>query len=131
MSEESKNQEKASANVLFGGGTAIAVVGILGGVGIALGFPWIVLAYGQALGPKYLMVFVIAALITGGLVALTSAFFGLVMPRSVADAANWQEDWKKWAEYADLAEPDYKNWTLKDWKAWGEKKKKKWREKGK
>ncbi len=126
MSEEPKNHEKGHTNVLFGGGTAIAVIGVLGGVGIALGFPWIILAYGQALGPKLLMIFVITGLVIGGLLALTSAFFGLVMPRAMADAPPWhQDDWKEWAEYADLADLDYKNWTLKDWKAWGEKMRKK------
>ncbi len=148
MSEELKNPQKIHANVLFGEGNHIAVTGIVGGVVLALGFSWIVLAYGQALGSTLLVIFVLSGLIAGGLVALTSAFFGLVMPRQVDGGApgaikdwirlglerkNWSEkDWKDWAEGsdepdADWSEPDVQNWTLQDWKAWGEKMKAKYK----
>ncbi len=149
MSEETKNPQKIHANVLFGEGNHIAVTGIIGGVVLALGFPWITLAYGQALGPTLLVIFILSGLVMGGLVALTSAFFGLVMPRQVDGGApggiqdwirwgmerkNWTEkDWKDWADYgdnaqyADWAEPDYQNWTLQDWKAWGDKMKAKYK----
>ena len=150
MSEEMKNQEKIHANVSFGEGNYIAVTGIIGGVILALGFPWIVLAYGQALGATLLVVFILSGLVMGGLVALTSAFFGLVMPRQVDGGApggklndwirwgmerkNWSEkDWKDWADYGDegpdkdWAEPDWGNWSIQDWKAWGEKMKGKWK----
>ncbi len=142
MSEELKNPQKIHANVSFGEGNFIAVTGIIGGVVLALGFSWITMAYGQALGPKLIVLFVLSGLILGGLVALTSAFFGLVMPRQVDGGApgaigdwikwgierkNWTEkDWKDWADggdepAGDWSEPDYQNWTLQDWKAWGDK----------
>ena len=127
MSDEKKEPEKVQANVVFGGGSLIAVTGILGGVGLAIGFPWIVLAYGQALGPKLLVIFVLAGLLMGGLVALTAAFFGLVIPREVGGGApswliqelkNSSREWRQWAEV------DWKNWTEREWKEWVEKKKK-------
>lgn len=64
-------------------GPRLAVVGVLAGVAIALGLPWIVLTYGQALGPGVLTLIIIAALVIGGLIALTAAFFGAVMPSVV------------------------------------------------
>jgi hypothetical protein len=140
MNEESKDPEKIHANVLFGEGTLIAVTGIIGGVALALGFPWVVLAHGQGLGSTLLVVFVLGGLLLGGLVALTSAFFGLVMPRQVGGGApgglndwiRWGMECKKWGEKdwadgADWAEPDYQNWTLEDWKAWGGRMKEKYK----
>jgi hypothetical protein len=128
MSEELREKENIKANVVFGSGSEIAVTGIIGGVVLALGFPWIVLAYGQALGPTLIVVFVLTGLILGGLVALTAAFFGLVMPRQVGGStpswwgpegwkASWENDW------ADLADVDWKHWSAEDWKAWALKKK--------
>jgi len=146
MNEEMKNNDKAHANVSFGNGSTIAVTGIIGGVALALGFPLVVLAFGQSLGSTLLVVFVISGLVVGGLIALTSAFFGLVMPRQVGgglpgEVKDWmklgmewkkwsEKDWKDWADYADWAEPDYQNWTLGDWKSWGEKMKEKYKGKG-
>ncbi len=127
MNEEFKNQEKVHANVSFGGGNMIAVTGIIGGVVLALGFPWIVLAYGQALGATLLVIFVLSGLGLGGLVALTSAFFGLVMPRQVGGGApaDWIREIKSFArEFREWDEVDWKNWDEKDWKNWAEKKKK-------
>jgi hypothetical protein len=146
MSEETKDKEKTEVGVAFGDGSKIAITGIIGGVILAIGFPTVVLVYGQALGPTFLMIFVLSGLAIGGLVALTAAFFGLVLPRQVGgetgnlndwikwgiERKNWsEEDWKKWADCADWTEPDYKNWTLQDWKDWGERVKAKGREMGK
>jgi len=98
MSGEQKDKDNSKTNVSFGGGSAVAVTGILGGMAIAVGIPWIVLEHGKDLDPKLLMVLALTGLIAGGLVALVSAFFGLVIPRDVAhDSAGW-DDWKKWAE---------------------------------
>jgi hypothetical protein len=127
MSDEKREPEKVHANVVFGGGNLVAVTGIIGGVVLALGFPWIVLAYGQALGPTLLVVFIISGLSAGGLVALVSAFFGLVIPREVGGGAppwwiselkSWRKEWKDWGDV------DWKNWTEQEWKDWVEKKKK-------
>ena len=129
MSEELKEKEKIHANVVFGQGSEIAVTGIIGGVVLALGFPWIVLAYRQPLGATLVVVFVLSGLILGGLVALTSAFFGLVIPRQVGGTspAWWgPEGWKAWCrDWDDLDDVDWKDWTASDWKAWAEKKKRK------
>lgn len=143
MSEEMKHPEKIHANVLFGEGTLIAVTGIIGGVALALGFPWVVMAHGQALSPTLAVIFVLAGLLIGGTVAAASAVLGLVMPREVggggpgqindwirwgAEWKKWSEkDWKDWADYADWGEPDYENWSLADWKAWGEKMREKYK----
>jgi hypothetical protein len=137
MNEETKNPQKIHANVLFGEGTLIAVTGIVGGVTLALGFPWVIMAHGQALSPTLVVIFVLAGLLIGGTVAAASAVLGLVMPREVGgggpgqinDWIRWGMEWKKWsdrdwkefADSMDWAEPDYENWTREDWKAWGEK----------
>lgn len=128
MSEEMKEKEHVKANVVFGAGSEIAVTGIIGGVVLALGFPWIVLAYGQALGPTLIVVFVLSGLVLGGVVALTSAFFGLVMPKHVdGSSPSWwgPEGWKSWCrDWEDLEDADWKDWSAEDWKAWARKKKK-------
>jgi hypothetical protein len=148
MSEELKNSQKIHANVSFGEGNFIAVTGIIGGVVLALGFSWIVLAHGQGMNTTLLVIFVLAGLLIGGTVAAASAVLGLVMPREVGgggpgqindwirwgmERKNWTEkDWKDWADagdesYADWSEPDVANWTLQDWKSWGEKMKAKYK----
>ncbi len=126
MNDETKNTDKAHANVSFGGGSAIAVTGIIGGVVLALGFPLVVLAFGQSLGSTLLVVFVISGLVVGGLIALTSAFFGLVMPREVGGGApsDWMREIKSMAkEWREWENVDWKNWNEKDWMEWAEKKK--------
>ncbi|GEM_PF-5829773 len=67
----------------FNGGGGVAVAGVLAGVGLALGGLWISLAYGQVLGHVIQTVAALTALALGGLVSLTAAFFGLVIPRHV------------------------------------------------
>jgi hypothetical protein len=127
MSEELKEKEKIKANVVFGAEKEIAMTGIAGGVVLALGIPWIVLAYGQALGVTLTVIFVLSGLILGGLVTLTSAFFGLVMPKQVdGTSPTWwgPEGWKAWVrDWDDLEDVDWKDWSVNDWKAWAEKKK--------
>jgi hypothetical protein len=127
MSEEQKHAEKVHADVTFGRGDLIGMTGIIGGVVLALGFSWIVLAYGQALGATLTVIFVLAGLLMGGLVALVSAFFGLVMPRQVGGGApSWiMGEIKTWIKHhRDWDEVDWEHWTEQDWRAWAEKKKK-------
>ena len=129
MSDERKENEQPVQQVQFANSSCIAVTGIIGGVVLALGFPWMILAYGQALGPKLTVTFVIAGLVVGGLVTLTSAFFGLVMPRSVGGWHGHCRDLSSLIDEADWTEPDWANWSPRDWKAWGEKLKTKWKQK--
>jgi hypothetical protein len=126
MSDEIKDGGKAHANVEFGGGGAIAVAGIVGGVALALGFSWIVLAFGQSLGATLMVIFVILGLLLGFIVALASAVLGLVMPRQVGGGApqgwirelkDWSREWRQWADV------DWKHWSEEEWKEWSEKKK--------
>jgi apolipoprotein N-acyltransferase len=127
MSEERKHTEKIHADVMFGRGDLIGVAGIVGGVALALGFSWIVLAHGQTLGTTLAVIFVLAGLFMGGLVALVSAFFGLVMPRQVGGGApSWvMGEIKEWIKrHKEWDEVDWEHWTEQDWKAWAEKKKK-------
>ena len=125
MSEESKQPDKVHANVSFGGGSAIAVTGIIGGVALALGFPAVVLAFGQSLGTTLLVIFVLSGLVMGGVVALTAAFFGLVMPRQVNGGApmDWREIKNFVREFRDWKDVDWKHWDEEDWEKWAEKKK--------
>ena len=126
MEEGSKPSEKVHANVSFGGGSAIAVTGIIGGVVLALGFPTVVLVFGQSLGPTLLVVFVLSGLVMGGLVALTAAFFGLVIPRQVNGGApmDWREIKSFIHEFRDWKDVDWKHWDEDDWEKWAERKKK-------
>ena len=73
----------ADGKVVFGGVRAMAVVGVLGGVAIALGLPYIVIVYGQSMGAVAQVLLTILALLTGGIIAGLSAFFGTVIPHSV------------------------------------------------
>ena len=144
--KEGAEHEGPKGDVQFGAGGNIALGGIIGGVALALGFSWILLAYGQVLGTTVVTILLAGALVVGGGVAVISAFFGLVMPRVVRGhwRGRWPQhfgkgpgwrgcgDWKgeDYSDYADFgiwAEPDYQNWTLQDWKAWGEKMKAKFR----
>lgn len=76
--------EGGRKDVEFSNAGCVAVAGILGGVVLGLGASYLALAYGAVLGPKIQTVMVIVGLGLGGLVALTSAFFGLVIPRHVS-----------------------------------------------
>lgn len=69
--------------VRFGGLRLVALAGILGGVAIAVGVPWVTLVYGQGLWQVVKLVLILLALVAGGGVALTSAFFGIVIPAKV------------------------------------------------
>jgi hypothetical protein len=128
MSEEQKESEKIHANVQFrSGGTTIAVAGIAGGACIALGFPLIVLVWGQSLGAVLLTIFILCGLLVGGLVALVGAFFGLVIPQQVngGGAMPWgRHAFKHWAKrhWCDPPEGDWKNWTEQEWKDWADRK---------
>ena len=64
---------------------AISVSGVFGGVLMAMGVPWIVLAFGQTLGHGVLTTLCILAIVLGGTVSLTAAFFGLVMPSQIGE----------------------------------------------
>jgi hypothetical protein len=128
MKNEAKDEQKVHANVLFRAGGAVAVTGIAGGVLIALGFPLIVMAYGQSLGPTLVAVFTLSGLLIGGLVALVGAFFGLVIPQQVngGGAGPWRRHaWGHWMRHHWCGQPegDWKNWTEQEWKDWVEKKK--------
>ncbi|HET9869211.1 MAG TPA: hypothetical protein VFR02_01760 [bacterium] len=126
MSEETKETGKAHASVVFGGGSAIAVAGILGGLLLAVGFPWVVLVYGQGLGKVLVVVFLGLGLLLGTTVSLASAVLGLVMPRQVGGGApqgllrelkDWSREWRQWAEV------DWKHWSEEEWKEWAERQK--------
>lgn len=71
----------------FGGGGVefhkqwfLPATGVIGGVAIALGVPWIVLVHGSQLNTAAQIVLIFLAVIGGGLITLASAFFGLVLP---------------------------------------------------
>jgi hypothetical protein len=82
--------EGGRKDVEFSNAGCVAVAGILGGVVLGLGASYLALAYGAVLGPKIQTVMVIVGLGLGGLVALTSAFFGLVVPKHVSrEPSDW------------------------------------------
>ena len=61
-------------------GKGLALVGLLGGLGIALGLPALLILFGQFLGSGIITALTIMALMTGGTLAIISAFFGTVIP---------------------------------------------------
>jgi len=65
------------------GGKIIALFGMLAGMVIALGLPFMILVYGSALGVGVETTIIIIAVLVGGLISLTAAFFGLVMPNKI------------------------------------------------
>lgn len=62
-----------------------ALFGILIGAVMALGATYLVLVYGSALGVGLQATIIIIAIAAGGLISLTSAFFGLLMPNKGND----------------------------------------------
>ena len=98
--QETNPETTGREAVSFGRGGSIAAVGALSGVAIALGGPWVLLAYGQVLGTPILTGLIIGALAMGGLISLVSAFFGLVIPRHVGHGP-WMnpERWRHFAEH--------------------------------
>ena len=89
---EDKNKENG---IRFGSHAAAGVAGVMGGVLFAVAVPWVLLTHGQILGTTILTTLVMIAVIGGGVIALTAAFFSLVMPSSVNHENNW-EKWDKW-----------------------------------
>lgn len=65
----------------------VSLVGVLGGVSIALGLPYIVLAFGGDLSSGAKVALVILGLAAGGLIALVSAVVGIAIPKTVRKAA--------------------------------------------
>lgn len=63
----------------------LAAVGVLGGVAIALGLPWITLVYGSDLGGAKVAI-IILALIAGCTLAAISAVVGITIPTAVRGA---------------------------------------------
>jgi hypothetical protein len=90
-----------SAN--FGGGGIASVAGVIGGVALAIGLPWVLLVNGQILGQNILTILIMIAVIGGVFISFVSAVLGVVMPTSVHD--QWANQWndpeksKKWEEW--------------------------------
>ncbi len=73
----------------------IPFAGLLGGVAIAVGLPYVTLVYGSggadaatSLSTAAQTGIIILALLIGGAVAFCSAFFGIVIPRRVAGGSS-------------------------------------------
>jgi hypothetical protein len=86
--------------ICFGGGNSTGAAGVVGGVLIALGVPFIALAYGQALGVAAQITIAIIGAASGALVCLVSAFFGIVMPSRIAGHMMNPDPWMRWAQLA-------------------------------
>jgi hypothetical protein len=61
-------------------GKSLALAGVIGGVVIAVGLPALLVLFGQFLGAGIITALTIIALMTGGGLAIISAFFGTVIP---------------------------------------------------
>jgi hypothetical protein len=69
--------------IKFEHGRLLALCGLIGGVLIAILVPAIVLKLGATLTSQMQFILVIVSVSIGGLIALTAAFFGTVIPSSV------------------------------------------------
>jgi len=65
----------------------ISLFGVMGGVVIAVGLPYIVLAFGSDLSSGAKVALIILGLSAGSLIALASAVVGIAMPKTVRGAA--------------------------------------------
>lgn len=65
------------------GGHRIAFAGVISGVIIAVTIPTVTLIFGKDLGAGWQIMLSLVALISGGVIAGVSAFFGTVMPSHV------------------------------------------------
>ena len=75
-----------SSSIDCGRSRHVAIVGLLSGAAIAMVVPLMLLRFGDRLSAQQqLIIIIIIAIAAGGLVALTAAFFGTVMPRTVRD----------------------------------------------
>jgi hypothetical protein len=94
------NKPSEENGICFGGGNPTGAFGILGGVLIALGVPYIALAYGQPLGTGAQITIAIIGAASGALVSLVSAFFAIVMPSRIAGRMMNPEHWMRMAQMA-------------------------------
>jgi hypothetical protein len=69
----------------------LAGVGVVGGVAIALGLPWVTLVHGGDLGGAKVAI-IILALITGACLAGISAVVGITVPTALTGAISLGED---------------------------------------
>jgi hypothetical protein len=69
----------------FSASGLLGYFGILGGVAIALGLPWIVLAHGASLSEGARLTVVILSLLIGGLLAVASAVVGIAIPTTLRE----------------------------------------------
>jgi len=65
----------------------ISLFGVIGGVLIAVGLPFIVLVFGSDLSSGAKVALIILGLLAGSLIALASAVVGIAMPKTVRGAA--------------------------------------------
>jgi hypothetical protein len=72
-------------------GKIIALAGLLVAAGMAIGLPAMILLFGQGLGTAVQTTLIILALVGGAVLGIVSAFFGIVIPSSVAghDYSHW------------------------------------------
>jgi hypothetical protein len=61
----------------------LGYLGVLGGVAIALGLPWIVLAYGADLSSAVRTTLIILGLVGGVILACASAVVGITIPTAI------------------------------------------------
>jgi hypothetical protein len=63
--------------------TNLSFFGVLSGVAVTLGLPYIILVYGKHLSEGIQVILILLAVIGGGLITLTAVFFGIVIPKRI------------------------------------------------
>jgi hypothetical protein len=70
----------------------IPFAGLVGGVVLAVALPYVTLKYGAGLSSAAQTGIIILALLIGGAVTFSSAFFGIVIPRRVYEGSERGEE---------------------------------------
>ena len=69
----------------FSASSLLGYFGVLGGVAIALGLPWLILVHGFFLSEIARLAVIVLSLLIGGLLAVASAVIGITIPSTVRD----------------------------------------------
>ena len=70
----------------------MAPLGLICGMALALGIPWMTLVYGQHLSGGVQATIIILALLSGGFVVGVAVFFGIVIPNKIGESSGGCSD---------------------------------------
>lgn len=92
-------------------GRFAALYGVLAGLAIAVGLPYIVLVYGKHLSGVAHTIIIILALLGGGTVTVISVFLGIVIPRKISERTDLNKQVSAPRELKETKDSSEKNST--------------------